>query len=74
MGLRKWIKILPFFIVENICMKFNCNYQKIGQKTFLMYDMFNGIFLLKDVDISLRERKKKLENELEEINDKLNKD
>jgi hypothetical protein len=70
--IRNWVKILPFFIIEHICMKVGYkDYQKIGTKTYIMHQITNGLFLLKDIDLTLREKRSKLLKELDKIDKEL---
>lgn len=71
MAIRSWVKILPYWVVERICLKFCGHYAYLDKTQVRCWMMSDGVWLCKDVKHELKNKKHRLEMELEEINDAL---
>ena len=72
-----WYYIFPFALVRWFAKKFGGDYWKHGtgkyERTYHVWKLDDGEFYLIDCDKELRQRKRKLEQELEEIEHALSK-
>ena len=76
--IRKWVKILPYFIVKRIVQWTECTYYVTPREKFYLWEIDNGEYLLlseekynemkrKEEDKQKKKREKKLEKARKEI-------
>ena len=74
--MRKWTKVLPFWVIEKICLGYTGDdgYMRgtRGEEIPIrFYDFADGTWIVKSQRIILEHRRQKLEEEIEEIDRKL---
>jgi len=71
--LRKWVKLLPYFIIEKYILgNVSVIHCKLDNDPVEAYMLRDGVFLVKSQKRVLLERKWELKKELQKIEDRLN--
>ncbi len=71
--LRKWVKILPYFIIEKYILgNVSVIHCKLDNDPVVAYELRDGVFLVKSQKKVLLEKKWALERELSQIEKRIN--